>query len=104
MKIGQLDNKPAVSPLSTERKGKSGDAAATSTATAAGSTPEASAKVELTNTAALLGPDASTPEFDADKVQRLAQAIRDGKFQVNPEAIADKLISNAAELLNRTAH
>jgi negative regulator of flagellin synthesis FlgM len=46
---------------------------------------------------------ASDPTFDAAKVERIAQAIRDGKFTVNPEAIADKLIVNAEELLGRKA-
>ena len=37
--------------------------------------------------------------FDADKVKRISEAIRDGKFSVNADAIADKLIANAQELL-----
>ena len=37
--------------------------------------------------------------FDAEKVQRISEAIRDGKFTVNADAIADKLIANAQELL-----
>jgi negative regulator of flagellin synthesis FlgM len=45
-----------------------------------------------------------TPEFDSEKVNRIAQAIRDGKFTVNHEAIADKLIANAQELLSRSSH
>ena len=38
-------------------------------------------------------------EFDTQKVQRISNAIRDGKFEVNAEASADKLIHNARELL-----
>ena len=37
--------------------------------------------------------------FDTAKVQRISDAIRNGQFKVNPEAIADKLIANAQELL-----
>ena len=37
--------------------------------------------------------------FDAAKVQRIGDAIRNGQFKVNPDAIADKLIANAQELL-----
>jgi negative regulator of flagellin synthesis FlgM len=93
MKIGQLDNKPLTTTQSAERKAAD--------AKAGGATPEPSAKVELSSAASLLSGSEVQADFDAEKVERIAQAIRDGKFQVNPEAIADKLIANAAELLGR---
>lgn len=37
--------------------------------------------------------------FDAEKVERVRQAIANGTYTINPEAIADKLIANARELL-----
>jgi len=40
----------------------------------------------------------SQSDFNAQKVQDIQSAIAQGKFQVNSGAIADKLISNAAEL------
>lgn len=90
MKIGPLDNKPVAAPAAPERK---------SAGQPLPPEAEASAKVELSSTAnALVAGDGS---FDAAKVERIAQAIRDGKFQINPEAIADKLIANAQELLGR---
>lgn len=72
--------------------------AAAGTATKA-STPSESATVKLSSTAASLM--ASTPEFDAEKVAAIRQAIADGTFKPNAEAIADKLIANAQELLQR---
>lgn len=78
--------------------GEARPAAASSTAAAA-STPSESATVKLSSTAA--GLMASTPEFDAEKVAAIRQAIADGTFKPNAEAIADKLIANAQELLNR---
>jgi len=37
--------------------------------------------------------------FDAAKVDAIKQAISEGRFTINPEAIADKLISSTRELL-----
>lgn len=37
--------------------------------------------------------------FDAAKVESIKQAISEGRFTINPEAIADKLISSTRELL-----
>ena len=50
---------------------------------------------------ASLGKVDSDPTFDSAKVDRIAGAIRDGKFKINAEAIADKLIVNAEELLGK---
>lgn len=63
----------------------------------------ASTQVELSSTAAALrsvSPTA-TADFDNEKVNRISQSIADGSFTVNPEAIADKLIANAQELLSK---
>lgn len=101
MKIGNPDNK-AIAPAGVERaaggvddkaKGRSVDGAAGGP----------SATVELSAGAATLAAAAAGPSFDAGKVAAIAQAIREGRFQVNAEAIADKLIANAAELLGKTA-
>lgn len=91
MKIGSLDIKPQVAPPA-ERKAGSG-----STEKPA----EASAKVALSSTASALAGTPTDATFDGQKVERIAQAIRDGKFHINAEAIADKLIVNAQELLGR---
>jgi negative regulator of flagellin synthesis FlgM len=90
MKIGSLENQAAASPAVNERK-------AMPTAPAAAAAAEPSAQVALSPAVAQLASSESV--FDADKVKRISDAIRDGKFTVDPEAIADKLISNAQELL-----
>jgi negative regulator of flagellin synthesis FlgM len=103
MKIGPIDTKPANVPL--ERK----TAVASNMPTPApGAAPasrpgaEASAQVALSSSAKLLATsDAEAGSFDGAKVERISQAIRDGKFVVNADAIADKLIVNAEELLGR---
>lgn len=93
MKIGSIDSALPVTPATSDRKAAAGAPASTGPAVAQDTvaiSPEASA---------LAAGDGS---FDAAKVERLSQAIKDGSFQVNPDAIADKLIANAQELLART--
>ncbi len=52
-----------------------------------------------TATGLMSGVMGAPAEFDAGKVQRISQAIADGSFKVDAEAIADKLIANAEEVL-----
>lgn len=99
MKIGQLDNShklaaPAADARNAAPLGSDGKAARA---------VEASAKVELSAAASLLAAEGNTADFDAEKVARIAQAIRDGKFEVDAEAIADKLIAHTRDLL-KPAH
>lgn len=95
MKIGHLEAKPPVVTPSPERQPPvARDAAAHA---------DASAKVALSSTASELATAGAQASFDAAKVDRIAQAIRDGRFEINAEAIADKLIANAQELLSRGA-
>jgi negative regulator of flagellin synthesis FlgM len=92
MKIGPLEQKTAATPVTSERK-------AQGTAQNGGTEPSAHVAI---SSAALSAQDGADGTFDAEKVKRIAQAIKDGKFQVNPEVIADKLIANAQELLGKT--
>lgn len=98
MKIGSFESKPvtAATPVG-ERKG-AGSANGTKGAEAAA---EPSAQVAISPAASLLSKVADDPAFDAAKVERIASAIREGKYQINAEAIAEKLIVNAEELLGR---
>jgi negative regulator of flagellin synthesis FlgM len=94
MKIGPLDNKANVATPATDRKASpSGGAQAAS--------PEPSAKVELSDAASVLASVSSDGSFDASKVERLQRAIREGSFRIDADAVADKLIANARELLQR---
>jgi flagellar biosynthesis anti-sigma factor FlgM len=43
-------------------------------------------------------------DFDAEKVSRIAEAIRDGSFTVDAEAIADKLIAVFGERRGTPLH
>ena len=59
----------------------------------------AGSSVQISSAATGLLAAAASPEFDTAKVERMRQAIADGSFRVDPEAIADKLIANAQEVL-----
>ena len=41
-------------------------------------------------------------EVDTDKVNAIRSAIKQGTYVVNADAIADKLLANAQEMLDRT--
>ena len=96
MKIGSFDKSVPLPPVAGERK----------TATPAGSNvpaaPASSATVDISPEASALASAQGDGSFDAEKVERIGQSIQNGTFKVNPEAIADKLIANAQELLART--
>lgn len=97
MKIGSFESKPVSAAQVNERKGPTGNAPAKG----AEAGVEPSAQVALSPAASLLAKVADDPAFDAAKVDRIASAIREGKYQINAEAIAEKLIVNAEELLGR---
>jgi negative regulator of flagellin synthesis FlgM len=97
MKIGSFESKPtAPATQATDRKGPSGSAPAKGADAA-----EPSAQVALSPAASLLVKAADDSAFDAAKVERIATAIREGTYKIDAEAIAEKLIVNAEELLGR---
>ena len=105
MKISAFDaNKPVV-PASDNASAQAQSQAmnAAAKAAAAPAAPEPSAKLALSAQSAL-APSESRADFDAEKVARIAQAIRDGKFNVNAEKIADGLIAQSREFITGSSH
>ena len=84
-----------------ERPPAGAEAAAASTAAAK---PQAGSGVTVTLSSAasqaISGTEGSSDVFNTEKVEAMKAAIADGSFKVNPEAIADKMLSNAAEMLS----
>lgn len=107
MKIGQPSELPA-SVTSTvsgaaQKAAQSSNAAANANTNAAQSTRSAGVAVTVSTAArALEKPERTEPEVDTAKVASVRAAIQDGSYTVNAEAIADKLLSNAQEMLDRT--
>lgn len=105
MKIGNPGDTSAAAALAQTRAATPDAAGKAATATSTGEV-EAGTQVALSSTAATLrsgSADAAAGDFDAAKVNRISQAIADSSFKINPEAIADKLIANAQELLSKAS-
>lgn len=64
---------------------------------------EAVDKIELSAAARAAESISNAPEVRADKVIEIRQAIEAGEFRVNPSDIADRMISEAASLLETIA-
>ncbi|MDB5819468.1 MAG: hypothetical protein JWQ11_3108 [Rhizobacter sp.] len=103
MKINdQLDKSLPLSTGTTRTAGN--DPRAEKTSTASGTTnSNAASTVALSSTASTLL-SGTGGDFDAEKVSRISAAIADGSYKINADAIADKLISNAQELLKPAPH
>ena len=108
MKIGNSSEVAAASAgiektsAATQKPKTQGGAPKPAPAAGKSSAPEASAQLELSSTATQLlqgAGNAPSESFDTEKVNRIAQAISDGTFSVNAEAIADKLLANAQDVL-----
>ncbi|HLA36255.1 MAG TPA: flagellar biosynthesis anti-sigma factor FlgM [Rhodocyclaceae bacterium] len=58
-----------------------------------------SAVVNTSATASLQQAAQSEPSFNSQKVAEIRKAIAEGKFQINPEKIADGLIGSVRDML-----
>ncbi len=102
MKIGPSPENKVSSNLSVQTNStKSSQSAA---ATALSSAKSAGVAVTVSTQAQSLGKAVAQEGADVDsaKVESVRSAIEQGTYSVNPEAIAEKLLGNAQELLNRT--
>jgi negative regulator of flagellin synthesis FlgM len=83
------------------------DTRATGTAGMASGEPVAETeKVQLSNLASRLSQletQFGSGDFDAKKVEEVRAAIAEGRFQVNAEAVADRLLASVADLLGKKA-
>jgi negative regulator of flagellin synthesis FlgM len=105
MKIGQTPEVP--SPASqavnaaNQKSGHQGSASVVANANANKSTRATGVAVTVSTLARDLEKTESAADVDTQKVDSIRTAIKEGTYQVNAEAIADKLLANAQELLNR---
>jgi negative regulator of flagellin synthesis FlgM len=106
MKISQSSDNPvpvgAGGPPVPAKGGQ--NTASTANANATQGSRSAGVAVTVSTLARTLAASRSdeTADVDTEKVDSVRAAIQDGTYKVNPEAIADKLLANAQEMLNRT--
>jgi negative regulator of flagellin synthesis FlgM len=108
MKIGpSLDNSLQVqsgSAAASQKTAQGASASAAATNNASQGTRSAGVAVTVSTLARGLEKTGrgDAADIDTEKVASVRSAIEQGTYVVNPEAIADKLLSNAQEMLNRT--
>ncbi|MBT3067556.1 flagellar biosynthesis anti-sigma factor FlgM [Rhodoferax sp. U11-2br] len=106
--IKPTDNHVAISSTAASFPAKSGQAVGAQVkpgASAPKSAPTAGVAVTVSSLARSLEMDGSGDVADVDmaKVSTIKQAISDGTYVVNPGVIADKLLSNAQDMLKRSS-
>lgn len=108
MKIGQpSDNSIQIQAGNAATTQKAGQSASTTASNnAAQSTRSVGVAVTVSTLARGLekAGKGEAADIDMQKVATVRAAIGDGTYVVNPEAIADKLLFNAQEMLNRTTN
>ncbi|KRD14684.1 flagellar biosynthesis anti-sigma factor FlgM [Acidovorax sp. Root275] len=104
MKIGQKPELPgALAQTGLAKQAKSPASAAEGAVKDAAAVSTAGVPVTVSTAARALDQTArSTGDFDASKVKAVRSAIEKGTFSVDAEAIADKMLSNAQEILARS--
>ena len=106
MKISQPSDSPvAHTSHAASQAGKSAPLASAQAKTPAAKGPqEAGVAVTVSSLARAIKADAASDLADVDmaKVNAVKQAIADGSYKVNAGVIADKLLSNAQEMLQRS--
>ncbi len=104
MKINSpSDNPAAVSSNAASLAVKAGPSASVlARSTASKSTQSLGVAVTVSTLVRSMEAGGEASDIDTAKVNSVRQAIAQGTYKVNPEAIADKLLSNAQEMLKRT--
>ena len=104
MKIGQKPELPSAAAQaagSAKQLARTGASAAGALGQGAATAKAAGAPVSFSSAALGLEPSSrSTSDFDVDRVNAMRAAIANGTFQFNAQVVADRMLSNAYEVLS----
>ncbi|WP_027996806.1 flagellar biosynthesis anti-sigma factor FlgM [Simplicispira psychrophila] len=106
MKIGQKPELPSAAAQaagSAKQQARAGASAASALGQSVAKAKAAGAPVSFSPAARGLEPiscSSNSSDFDVDRVNAMRAAIANGTFQFNPQAVADKMLSNAYEVLS----
>lgn len=104
MKIGQKPELPSAAAQaagSAKQQARAGAPAASALGQSVATAKAAGAPVSLSSAArGLESTSRSTSDFDVDRVNAMRAAIANGTFQFNPQVVADRMLSNAYEMLS----
>ena len=106
MKIGQSSDNPITSGAAAQsaqlKAGQSATASATAAATNSAQLPGVAVTVSTLARGMNTSNRGQSADVDLKKVDAVRASIQQGTYKVNAEAIADKLLSNAQEMVERT--
>lgn len=94
-------SKPASTPSapSGPARARAGQGGAASVATASAGAAAQSTEATLSGAQSVESVLASTPIVNVERVAEIKRAIAEGRFQVNPERIADGLLQSVRDML-----
>lgn len=96
MKVGQTQDISQIDPTSRSGVRTTNDSGASSAAPAAAGSSGQIDSVSISSASMALGGSAAV---NTDKVAAIRQAVSNGTYQIDPAAIADRMIAEAASLL-----
>lgn len=102
MKIGQTNDLPVALSQNSQANAAKASPEAANAVRNERKTPGVDVKVSSL-ARGLEKAGSAEPEVDVEKVKAIRQAIADKTYTVNPEAIAEKLLANARDMLQRTS-
>lgn len=106
MKVNTLSDKPAGAVTGAGKAVDRSSTSATGKSSPTAPAAETGVTVSLSPVTQNMAGGVSRPStdvFNAQKVQAVRQAIENGSFSINADIIADKLLSNAREMLSVAA-